>query len=351
MIPHARPVLQDQDIQAVTAALRNCQLSQGPQVAALETRLNELYPNRAAVAVSSGTAALYVALTLLDLPAGGEVIIPSYTCNALFCAIHHAGLTPVCADVDADSAVLSADTVRARISHRTVAVIVPHTFGIRAPIETIRALGFPVIEDCAQSLGGSNPDGTLLGSVGDLAVLSFFATKPIGGGEGGAILLPEKMADRARRLRDCDEASPDPQSFNFKMSDIHAALTDSTLSRLDHSRALREKLAERFDLVFGETALHHQLRHSKTPQALCFRYLIQTDQPAENVLRAFEAAGIRARRPIWNPLHITMGTSCPNTDALNQSLVSVPLFTDLKESEIEHILYSGRKIIREHANP
>jgi dTDP-4-amino-4,6-dideoxygalactose transaminase len=345
MIPHARPVLTDTHMQAVLSALKNCQLSQGPQVATLEKTLTERYPDRRAVAVSSGTAALYVALTLLDLPTGSEVIIPAYTCNALFCAVSHAGLKPVCADVGEGSVVITAETVQQKITAKTSAIIAPHTFGVRAPIEQIQALGFPVIEDCAQALGGRNPDGTPLGSTGDLAVLSFYATKPIPGGEGGIVLLPAAQEKRARALRDCDEADPDPRAFNFKMSDIHAALINSTLAGLEPMCAIRNRLADRFDPVFGNTALHQTLSTSATPQALCFRYLIRTDIPAETLIEKFEALGIHARRPIWKPLHLSSGESCPRTDKLHQALASVPLFPDLTESEIEEILASGQKII------
>jgi dTDP-4-amino-4,6-dideoxygalactose transaminase len=345
MIPHARPVLTDTHTQAVLTALRHCQLSQGPQVATLEKTLTERYPDRRAVAVSSGTAALYVALTLLDLPAGSDVIIPSYTCNALFCAVSHAGLKPVCADVGEGTVVITAQTVKEKITANTGAIIAPHTFGVRAPIEQIQALGLPVIEDCAQALGGHNPDGTLLGSTGDLAVLSFYATKPIPGGEGGVVLLPSEWEQRARALRDCDEAEPDPRAFNFKMSDIHAALINSTLAGLETMRERRNRLADRFDARFGNVALHQRLNNSETPQTLCFRYLIQTSLHAATLIAKFEACGIQARRPIWKPLHLSTGETCPNTDILNQTLTSVPLFPDLTESEIEEILASGQKII------
>lgn len=345
MIPHSRPMLQEANIRAVEAALRDRCLSQGPQGIALETAINELYPTRSAVAVSSGTAALYIALTLLELPLGGEVIIPSYTCNSLFSAVSHAGLTPVCADVDENSAVLSAKTVQMRVTKKTVAVIVPHTFGIRAPISQIRALGFPVIEDCAQCLGGRNADGNLLGSDGDLAVLSFFATKPIAGGEGGTILMPDHLVGRARRLRDCDESDPDPLAFNFKMSDIHAALIRSTLTELAPMSSTRNQLATRFDHIFGSTALHLNLAQSETPQALCFRYLIQTTDTADALLKKFAATGICARRPIWKPLHLTTGDLCPNTDRFNHAFVSIPLFPGLDETEIDHILHTSQAII------
>ena len=332
MIPHSRPEVSAKAISAVVDALQHAHLSQGAEVASLEARLSDMFDGANAVAVSSGTSALYLALVALNVDAGSKVIIPSYACNALYAAVCHTGATPVCADIASDSVCIDADTVAPLIDDAVRAVIVPHAFGFAADVDAISELGIPVIEDCAQAIGGRYADGSLLGSKGNIAVLSFYGTKLVPAGEGGACITRDAgMAAMMRRLRNCDEQEPDPRAFNFKMPDLNAALAREQLAELPSATARRTDIARRFDASCAARAFSAR---SQQAQAVFFRYLVDAGSDVTAFLERSEEAGVACRRPIWKPIHETIGGSCPETNKRTTSLVSVPIYPGLTDDEI-----------------
>ncbi len=335
MIPHSRPQPAEAEIEAVVTALRRGRLSQGEEVFALEQELSDLFKPAQAVGVASGTAALCLGLRAIGVRPGHKVIIPAYTCNSLYAAVIHAGATPVCADVEEETVLISRRTVAPLVDAETDAVIAPHTCGFTADIEDLRGVGVPVIEDCAQAIGGRYPDGSPLGSKGAVTVLSFYGTKLLPGGEGGACVTdrPDWQAT-VRRLRQCDEQEPDPRAFNLKMTDISAALVRARLARLAETVAERRRLAGIYDQAFGSLAFR---AHSPRPQGVCFRYLVLTPGDVETRLARAQAAGIACRRPVWRGLHRALGGACPRTTALEDRLVSVPLYPGLSDAEVAQI--------------
>src|SRR5215471_12156995 len=153
MIPHSRPTLGDDDGERVARVVRGGHLAQGPEVAAFERGLAERMGVADAAAVSSGTAALELALRALDVGPGHEVIIPTYVCDALYHAVIRCGAAPVLADADPETLGLSAVDVARRRTSRTRAVIVVHPFGRAVDFADFRRLGIALVEDCAQTLG------------------------------------------------------------------------------------------------------------------------------------------------------------------------------------------------------
>lgn len=335
MIPHSRPEITDFEIQAVIDALRHGRLSEGEEVAALEAEISAMFNNAEVVAVSSGTAALYLSLVALGVETGQKVIIPSYTCNALYAAVSHAGARPVCADVAKDGLSITHATVEPVLDNIVRAIIVPHTCGYLADIEEISKLGPPVIEDCAQAVGGYYSDGSFVGSKGDVAILSFFATKLLPAGEGGACITRNPDISRTiRDLRNCDERPLNAKAFNFKMSDVHAALARAKLRGLSAKIEERSRIAREYDVAFGNRSFRGK---SGQPQAVCFRYIIDVITEIDTFLEKARSAGIMCKRPIWRPLHHSIGGNCPQTEALEKTLVSVPIYPGLTEGEIREI--------------
>ena len=184
MIPHSRPTLSNEDAQRVARVITSGAIAQGREVAAFEQRLAARLGVESVAVVSSGSAALELALGALGVGAGHEVLIPSYVCDALYHAVRRVGATPVLVDADPATLSLSAKDALARRTSRTRAVIVPHAFGLATDLEPFQALEVPVIEDCAQALGAELDDGRPAGSRGALAVCSFYATKMIAAGAG-----------------------------------------------------------------------------------------------------------------------------------------------------------------------
>lgn len=334
LIPHARPQVSDAEIEAVVGALRSGRLAQGEEVAQLEHAVSEWFDGAHVVAVASGTAALALSLRALDISSGGPVVVPSYTCNSLYAAVSAAGGEARCADTDAGSPCLAPAGVEERASGAEAA-IVPHTFGYLADIDGVRALRLPVIEDCAHAFGGLHEDGTRIGSKGDIAIVSFYATKMVPAGEGGLCITRRgEWADRIRRLRNCDESPLDPNAFNYKMSDIHAALARARLARLANDVDERHQLARRYDDAFGEWS--HRAR-TTGEQAVCYRYLVLPAGVPDQFMEAALAGGITCRRPVFHPLHTSLGGSCPHTDRFHESVVSIPFYPGLGEDDVDRI--------------
>lgn len=153
-IPHNRPTIEADDMDMVREALASGWIAQGTRVAAFERALCAyLGLDGEAVAVSSGTAALYLALYAIGIRSEDEVIVPTYSCSALLNAVHLHRAHPVVVDVSRHDYNIAPSEVKRRLTTRTRAVVVPHVYGVPAPVEEIAALGVPVVEDCAQSLG------------------------------------------------------------------------------------------------------------------------------------------------------------------------------------------------------
>lgn len=335
MIQHSRPHINEQEIAAVVEALQSGHLSQGEEVAHLERDLSAMFGAADVVVVSSGTAALYLSLVSLGVQQGKKVIIPSYTCQSLYAAIAYAAGTPACADTGKEGVCIDPSTVTPLLDGSVGAIIVPHMFGYIADIKGIMALGYPVIEDCAQSAGGRYADGALLGSKGHIAILSFYGTKLLPAGEGGACITRNKeLAETIRLLRNCDQQSFNPRAFNFKMGDLNAALARAKLQSLNTTLEIRARIAQHYDASFGQTSFR---KTSAQTQAVCFRYLVKKEKDITIFLKQTRAAGIMCQRPIRNPLHHALGGTCPRTEQLQDALVSVPIYPNLSKDEIEKI--------------
>ena len=245
-IRHSRPDVGAEEIAAVQASMEAGWIGQGPAVERLESDAGELLglPDHLGLALSSGTAALYAGLRALGVGPGSEVLIAAYACASLRQAVIYAGATPRFVDCDPLTFNADPEDARRKVSADTAACIVPHMFGLPADIDRFVELGPPVIEDCAQSVGVRLGDG-VVGSFGALTVCSFHATKPIGGGDGGMLLSGNaELLAKAAELRDCEDPSGNDFAFNFKMSDLHAAIAQVQLRRLPEFFARRRVLAE-----------------------------------------------------------------------------------------------------------
>ncbi|HLE42853.1 MAG TPA: aminotransferase class I/II-fold pyridoxal phosphate-dependent enzyme, partial [Methylomirabilota bacterium] len=224
----------------MAAAVASGQIAQGPRVAEFERAMAARLEARGGVAVSSGTAALHLALLALGVGPGDEVLVPSYACAALLHAVRAAGAVPRPVDVDPATFNLDPDAAKRASSARTRALIAVHAFGLPADLEPLRALGVPVVEDAAQALGarcGRRP----VGGLGEVGVLSFYATKLMTTGEGGMLVSGDaRLLAAARDLREYDEKPDDRPRFNYKLTDLAAALGLAQLARLDGFLARRQ---------------------------------------------------------------------------------------------------------------
>jgi dTDP-4-amino-4,6-dideoxygalactose transaminase len=345
MIPHSRPFLGLEEEEAVVAVIRSGQLSAGERVAAFERGLAARVGVGQAVAVSSGTAALHLALAALGAGPGDEVAFPTYVCSALLHAVRYVGAAPLLVDVDPETFNLDAQDLRRRVTRRTRAVILPHMFGLPADAEAVRAVGLPVIEDCAMGLGAT-VGGRPAGAWGDLSVFSFYATKVIACGEGGMVATrDEGLAARVRDARDYDGRQDAVTRFNYKLSDLHAAVGEAQLGRLDAFITRRREVAARYSAALSGAACRLP---GDDAGHIFFRYVIRVRGGVEEKIAAFERAGVAARRPVFCPVHRMLGLdekTFPGAEEAHRSALSLPLYPALREEEVETVVRAAREIL------
>jgi dTDP-4-amino-4,6-dideoxygalactose transaminase len=346
MIPHSRPFLGLEEEEAAAAVLRSGQLSAGTRVASFEQRLASRTGAGQAAAVSSGTAALHLGLLALGVGPGHRVAMPSFVCSALLQATRHAGAEPLLVDVDPQTGNLDPADLPVRLTPAARAVILPHMFGLPADTEGTLALGLPVIEDCAMSLG-AGAEGAPVGSRGTLSVFSFYATKVIACGEGGmAASADASLVESIRDMRDYDGREDGRLRFNYKMSDLHAAVGEVQLARLDAFLSRRRELAALYTSGLSDAPCRLPPRD---PGHIFFRYVIRVDRDVEACLRAFEGRGVAARRPIFRPLHRVLGLPpdrFPGTEEAYRSSISLPLYPSLSDREAETVIRVVREVLR-----
>ncbi len=229
-IPLSAPDITQAEIDAVTAVLRTSQLSMGPELAAFEAALAAYCQVPHAVAVSSGTAGLHLALLTLGVGEGDEVIVPSFAFLAIANTLFQVRAVPVFAEIDPVTLNLDPEAVEQAITSRTRAIIAVHTFGVPAEIDSLQAIasryGLALIEDACEAIGAEF-DSRRAGSFGDLAILGFYPNKQMTTGEGGALLCRDAAyAARLRRLRNqgrdpnADWLSYAEPDYNYRLSEL-----------------------------------------------------------------------------------------------------------------------------------
>ncbi len=342
MISHSRPTLDEEDRQAVMNVLQAGRLVQGEQVAGFEADMSVMIGVSHAAAVSSGTAALHLALVALGAGDGDEVICPSYVCSALLHAVRCVKATPIIADIERDTFNIDVRNVKKRMTAKTKAIIVPHLFGLPAEITKITSLGIPVIEDCAQAPGSRFRD-RVTGSFGVISIFSFYATKVIAAGEGGMALSNDPgLIGKIRDLRDYDERDDDALRYNYKMTEMQAALGRSQLRKIDGFIKKRREIAGHYDLILKKAGIPIPITPPER-EHIYYRYVILLDQ-AEQFIEAMNQAGVACRRPVFKPLHRYLGLSGYSvTDDVWKRAVSIPIYPSLTEPELFVIAESIRK--------
>jgi dTDP-4-amino-4,6-dideoxygalactose transaminase len=295
--------------------------------------------------VSSGTAALHLALLALGVGVGDEVILPTLVCAAPLHAVLATGARPRLADCDPATANLDVAAVRRALRRRTRAIVVPHAFGLPADLAELCALGPPVIEDCAQALGAAYR-GRPAGALGDICILSFYATKMLAAGEGGMVLSNRRrVVHRVRDLRGYDERETFRPRFNYKMTDLAAALGLCQLGRLDGFLARRRALAAVYDRALAGAPVGLPPRPPDREHAL-HRYVVRVRHRggAGPVLSALAARGIAARRPIFRPLHALLrAAGFPGGTDAWRTMVSLPIYPSLPAAQARRVARALRE--------
>jgi len=335
-IPHSRPTLGPEEIQAASAVIESGNIAEDSAVKAFESAFAMRLGVDHAVATSSGTAALHLSLVAMGIGSGDEVIMPAYVCTALLNAVGYVGASPVIADINPLTHNIDPEDVKQRLTDRTRAIIVPHLFGLPADLESLLALNVPIIEDCAQSAGGVFND-TPLGTLGEVGVFSFYATKMMTCGEGGMVVThSEKLSARIHDLKTYDEKEHYETRFNYKMTDIQAAIGLVQLNRLDSFIRQRRETAQRYLKALSFPGLRLP---PNDPAHTYFRFVIGLEVDSQPIIRNLIKKGVGCNRPIHTPLHHCLNISgCPITDTAWETSLSIPIYPSLSNEDVERVI-------------
>ncbi len=345
----ARPDVGGAELAEIAAVLESGQLTMGAKVAELESLLAAAVGTAHAVGVSSGTAALHLAVLALGIGDGDEVLVPAYTFPATANVVALAGARPVLVDVDPVTMNLDPEDAARRVTARTKAILAVHLFGRPARLEQLPTA--TILEDAAGALGAVH-GGRPCGSLGALACFSFHPRKIVTTGEGGAVTTDDDgLADRIRSLRHHGWSGDDMPdgAYNYRLSDVLCALGIPQLRRLDELLVARELIvagyAERLaglDVVLP--AADEGDRHGW--QA----YVIQLDRRDE-VMAALRAQGIECQIGTY-ALH-RLGAyrdqgPFPGADAAFGRALALPLHSGLGPDDLDRVAEALDKLVSHH---
>jgi dTDP-4-amino-4,6-dideoxygalactose transaminase len=376
-VPFYRPDIGDEEIAAVVETLRSGWLTVGPQTQEFETAFARAVGASHAVAVSSCTAALHLALDALDLKDGDEVITSTLTFTATAASIVHAGGRPVLADCTADTLNIDPADVARKITPRTRALLPVHFAGHPAPMDDLLALarahGLYVLDDAAHALPASD-QGRRIGSIGDTTAFSFYATKNLTTGEGGMLTTADAaLADRMR-MRRLHGMSRDAwrrysaegswrydvtyPGFKYNMTDLAAAIGLVQLRRLPALHARRTRLAALYGELLADVPELVLPRTRPGVEAAWHLYVVRIRPERvtlnrDGLIEQLKAAGI-GTGVHFIPLHElsyyrdTFGFRAedfPVASATAETIVSLPLFTLMSDDDVAYVARTVRGIL------
>jgi perosamine synthetase len=365
-IPLAKPEITEADREAVMEVLRTPYLSSGPKVQEFEQEICDYTGSKYAVAVNSGTSALQIAVRALQLEAGSEVILPSFTFSALLNVILQEQLTPKFVDIDPETYNTTPEMVAAAVTESARLVIGVHTFGVPVDVQSIRIMleekisraGRPrrtthLIEDACEALGaqlGTRKAGTL----GEAGLFAFYPNKQITSGEGGMLVTSdERLATQARVLRNQGrDATLNWQDhseigFSYRLSDINCAVGISQLKRIEGVIERRQHLAEAYD--HNLAGIHEIVRPRLTSgvgRISWFVYPVRladhfTRNDRDRICDSLANKGIATgkyfaplhRQPVLQRLNAQV-PPLPKTELVADRIICLPFFNEITMGEI-----------------
>lgn len=348
MIPISKPLLGEEEFEAVRQVMASGYVVQGPKTAAFEEAFAQACGVRYAVAVSSGTAALHIALLAHDIGPGDEVITTPFTFIASASAILFTGARPVFVDVEADTFNIDPAQIEAKITPRTRAILPVHLYGHPCEMGRIMEIaqrhGLVVIEDAAQAVGAEY-QGKRVGSFGT-GCFSLYATKNVTSVEGGMITTDDaELADRARLLRSHGQRERyyhESLGYNLRMTDFQAAIGLTQLGKLEAYTAARQANA---------AYLTAHLRGVITPTVrpgcrhVFHQYTIRVPAARDEAVRRLNQAGVGTGIFYPLPLHHQKvfrdrgyDDHLPVAERLAQEVISLPVHPALTSADLEQIV-------------
>ena len=362
-IPLSAPDITEADIQAVVSVLRTPRLSIGPRREEFERSMADLAGVPHGIAVSSGTAGLHLCLRALGIGEGDEVILPSFTFIAAANAVLYERSRPVFVDIEPRTLNIDPEQLELRITPKTRAIIVVHTFGHPADLDPIMAIArkhaLPVIEDACEAIG-ARYHGRPAGGIGDFGVFGFYPNKPITTGEGGMVVTRDpQMADTIRALRNQGRRESDGWldhrllGYNYRLSEMNCALGLEQVKRiediLDRREALAIQYSEELQAIPEVTTPPLTLKDGR----ICwFVYVIRVAN-RDAILEKLTKQGIGCAR-YFAPLHLqplfapyaNPRDDLKITEQIASQTLALPFFNALTREQIHEVCGALREAVR-----
>lgn len=374
MIPIARPCLGEEEIKEVVKVLRSGMLAQGKLVEEFERSFASYVGTKYAIAVSNGTAALHVALISLGIGPGDEVAVPSYTFYATASSVILSGARPVFVDVDSKTGTMDPQDLSRKISDRMRAVIPVHVHGHPADLDSIREVlrdrEIFILEDSAQAHGALYR-GSKVGSVGEVGAFSFYPTKNMTTGEGGIITTDDEYVyRRAKAIRDQGQISKYEHhyvGFNYRMTEINAAIGLVQLRKLDAFNARRKEIASIYTEELSGIVDTPYVADWADP--VWHLYPVRVGDKRDEAVAKLRELGVLARpaypmplqkQPVMsrladrehNFLHVLFQdvdyshVETPNAEKLTKEVLYLPIYHCMSDEEVEEVVKKAKDVFR-----
>ena len=369
-IPLARPELGPREEELLLEVVRSGSLSLGPKLEQFEHDFSDWIGGTCyAVAVSSGTAALHLGVRALGWGDGDEVITSPLSFVASTNCLLYEAATPVFADIDPVTLTLDPEAAAAAVGEKTAGLLPVHIFGYPADLPALGKIaserGLAVLEDACQALGSVDRTGKRIGTDGNLATFAFYANKQMTTGEGGILLIPEReVADAVRsernqgRTPDLDRVDHDRVGFNYRLTDLHAAIGIAQLERLDEMLNARDNVAalyrERLTQLGAEPAGQEENHDIVLPcendgdvRRSWFVFCVQlpTGADREQVMASLAKQEIASRAylpcihllPPYRERFGFVGGEFPVAERVSDRSLALPFFTSMTEGQVDRV--------------
>ncbi|MGK0296855.1 MAG: perosamine synthetase [Gammaproteobacteria bacterium] len=367
-IPVSQPLLDDSEKDHILLALEDGAISGlfGNELDKFEEEFSNYCGTKFGVSTSSGTTALHLALSVLDIKAGDEVLISTYTNMATFFAALYQGATPVPIDSEQGTWNMDPALLEDKITHNTKAIIVVHIFGhpvnMKPILEISRKYNLYVIEDCAQA-HGAEFNGEKVGSLGDIGCFSFYANKIITTGEGGMLVTDDKLlAERARSVKSLAFGSDNKfmhkeLGYNYRMSNIQAAIGCAQLLKIDYIIKRKREIAELYNFHLNDVQeLLLPVEQQGCKNVYWMYHIVQKESctlTAKQVMESLFKDGIETRpgfipfnmQEIFIKAGLTKESDCPVANHLALNSYYLPSGPELTSEEVLFIADSLKKIL------
>jgi perosamine synthetase len=367
VVPLAQPVLGEAEEQAVLEVLRSGQLSLGPRVPAFEEAFAARVRARHASAVSSGTAALHLALRAVGVGEGDEVVTSPFSFVASANAVLYERARPVFADIDPRTLNLDPDAAAAAVSGRTAALLPVHIFGYPADVPALERHALPIVEDACEALGAVHADGIPVGGRGHPAAFGFYANKQLTTGEGGMLALGsaehKARVDSERnqgRAPDMGWLDHDRLGFNYRLTDIASAIGLAQLERLDGMLAARERVADAYREALagaGDGELVLPCEDAGGDRRGWFVFVVQLPRRLERdeAIRALGRLGVQSK-PYLPAIHLMSfyrerfghrPGEFPVCEDVAARSIALPFFPAMHEGQVARVAEALRAVLGE----